>query len=269
MEEKENSYIINGGEEGKIRLKVLSDLLSQNTKSLLEIYGPITGLKVLDIGCGGGDVSLMAAKMVSDTGSVVGVDFDKEIICLAEQDALKNRVNNVSFQVLDVVDISFNNEFDIVFSRFLMSHLNQPLKALNKMLKSLKVGGKIITEDVQFSGHFCHPPCLAFEKYIQFYADLARSRKQNSEIGLSLFELFRQAGIKNINFDVIQPCFNKGEGKWMAYITLDKIKETLIKEKLADRETIQQVLKELEDFTKDETTIISLPRIFRVWGVKE
>src|SRR5262249_14254867 len=131
---------------------------------------------------------------------------------------------------------------------------------------SVKSGGKVIAEDVHFSGHFCYPECDAFDWYVERYTTLARKNGQNAEIGPSLFNLFRQAGLKNVGFDVIQPCFHTGPGKWMAYLTLDRIKDSLIKHRMTSLATIENVLHELEEFTNDEHTIMSLPRIFRVWG---
>lgn len=142
------------------------------------------------------------------------------------------------------------------------------MTVLRKMLQALKPGGQLIVEDIDFSGHFCHPPCKAFDLYQQYFVTAAKNNGQNSNIGLSLFEMFTQAGVQNIKFDVIQPCFSEGQGKWMAYYTMDKIKDTVLKQGLASEEEIERVLRELEEFTNEKSTIMSLPRIFRVGGGK-
>jgi hypothetical protein len=67
---------------------------------------------------------------------------------------------------------------------------------------------------------------------------------------------------------VIQPAFNNGPGKQMACITMDRIKEAVISEGLAGAAEVAQTQTQLEAFTADDESIISLPRIFRVWGVK-
>jgi ubiquinone/menaquinone biosynthesis C-methylase UbiE len=265
---QENDYIISGGQEGKSRLNVLSDILSSYTKTLLEKDGPISGKTFLDVGCGGGNVSLMAARMVGETGSVTGIDFDKEIISLAQKDAVKEGIKNITFEAISAEDITYNNQFDIVYARFLLSHLKSPMQVLQNMARNAKPGGKIIVQDVHFSGHFCYPPCKAFDDYLYYYTTTAKNNDQNPEIGSSLFQLFYQAKISDIKFETIQPSFNTGAGKWMAYLTMDKIKDTVIKQGLANAEEIEEVLAELEEFTKDEQTIISLPRIFTVWGIK-
>jgi ubiquinone/menaquinone biosynthesis C-methylase UbiE len=266
MQLKNSEYIINGGAEGKRRLNVLAEVLYQYTYTLLEADGLLTGKALLDVGCGGGDVSFMAAGMVGEDGSVTAIDFDGVIVGLDKKDAVERGISNVTFNAISAYDIDYKHEFDIAYSRFLLSHLQQPLEVLRKMVKAVKPGGRIIVEDVQFSGHFCYPECQAFADYVTYFTTAARNNGQDAEIGQRLVDIFREAGIKDVGFDVIQPVFNKGAGKGMAYLTLDKIKDTVIGQGIATSGTITRILQELEDFTNNETTIISLPRIWRVWG---
>ncbi len=156
----------------------------------------------------------------------------------------------------------------MVYARFLLSHLQRPAEVLLNMVRAAKTGGRVVVEDVQFSGHFCYPSSVAFNRYLELYAGLANQRGQNPEIGPALFGMFKQAGITDVGFDVIQPAFSSGAGKQMAYITLDRIKEAVISEGLAGAAEVAQILTQLKAFTRDEQSIISLPRIFRVWGVK-
>jgi len=266
MNTEEKTYIIEGGEEGKKRLNVLSEILYDYTKSVIEEDGKITGKKFLDVGSGGGNVALMAAKMVGETGHVTAIDFDAEIVRLAEAEAKSQNVLNIQYAVTDAYKIDYNGEFDIAYSRFLLSHLEKPEMVLNNMLKSLKPGGRIIVEDIDFSGHFCYPPCSAFDAYIEYYITAAKNTGQNPTMGLSLFQLFKTAGINNIRVDVVQPFYNEGIGKWMAYFTMDKIKNTVIRQGLATAGIIEKVLSELKEFTENPDTVMSLPRIFRVRG---
>ena len=264
-----HEYIIGGGDAAKVRLNTLSEVLQPYTSSLLEKHGLHAGSHMLDAGCGGGNVSLMAAKIVGDSGSVTAIDFDEKIIALAQKDADEANVKNISFTAMSATDIDYQAEFDISYARFLLSHLKDPFTVLQKIIESTKPGGKVIVEDVHFSGHFCYPESDAFDAYIEYYTTIARNNGQNAEIGPSLFGLFRHAGLKNVGFDVIQPCFSKGAGKWMAYLTLDRIKDTVVEQKMATSATINDLLAELKHFTEDEQTIMSLPRIFRVWGERK
>jgi hypothetical protein len=77
-----------------------------------------------------------------------------------------------------------------------------------------------------------------------------------------------QNELYDIRFDVIQPVFESGDGKWMAYITMDKIKDSLLQQGLANQDEIEKTLSALKLFTENKNSIISLPRIFRVSGLK-
>lgn len=263
-----SNYIITGGHEGKRRLNVLSGVMQPYTLPLLQKLGLTPGMSFLDLGCGGGNVSMMVAEITGANGRVTAVDFDKDIIALNKQEAAELEIQNITYHSASAYDIEYSNEFDIAYARFLLSHLTDPLKVLQNMAQSVKHGGKVIVEDIQFSGHFCYPTCNAFNRYVEYFTTAARNNGHNAEIGYELFGLFQQAGFHEIGFDVIQPVFHTGPGKWMAHITLDKISNTLTQQDIATNETITQMLKELEDYTNDESTIMSLPRIFRVWGRK-
>ncbi|MFM9027833.1 MAG: methyltransferase domain-containing protein [Bacteroidota bacterium] len=267
--ETRNNYIIQGGEEGKSRLNVLSDVLKSTTRSLLESVGKLSGKRLLDIGSGGGHVSLMMSELVGPKGFVTAIDFDQEIIRLSVADAKALGIENVAYCAMDAYALEYENEFDVAYSRFLLSHLQQPQVVLNKMARSVRSGGSVVVEDIDFSGHFCYPTSDAFTAYVNYYSTVSRNNGQNPDLGLYLQSLFNaESLLEDIRLEVIQPCFNEGRGKWMAYFTMDKIKETVIKQGLADAVTIDAVLSELKKFTEDNQSIISLPRIFRVSGVK-
>lgn len=260
------NYIISGGTDGKSRLNVLSEVLYPYTRSLLQAAGLASGMSFLDVGCGGGNVALMAADMVGSAGSITAVDFDEDIIALNRQTAAD--MQNVDFRAMSVYDVDFEEQYNMVYARFLLSHLTEPQRVLDNMLRSAKAGGSIVVEDVQFSGHFCHPACPAFDQYVQLYSTAAIQRGQDPEIGARLLSLFNAAGVSNTQVDMIQPTFNKGVGKGMAWITMDRIKEAVKAQGLANTETVDEILVALKTFTNDEATIMSMPRIFRVWGIK-
>lgn len=259
-------YVIAGGQEGKERLNVLSRVMNPYTKELLLHLGLKKGSYFLDNGCGGGNVAMMVAEIVDSEGKVTGTDNDADIVALAQKDVAQKNLHNVQLIHTSAYDLSFKKEFDIVYARFLLSHLNDPIAALQKMKDAAKQGGRIIIEDIQFSGHFCYPGNKAFNEYIHLYTEAVKKRGADANIGPVLPQLFKEAGITNIGFDVIQPSFQTGEGKWMAYITLDKIKNSIIHAGLANEAAIATLLQELETFTKDENSVISLPRIFRTYG---
>ena len=165
-------YTIRGGTEGKERLDLLARVMLPTTSQLLNRAGCSWGMKCLDVGCGGGHGSLLIASMVGAQGRVVGTDTDNEIIELAKEDAKIARGNNVEFRHLDACIHRWHDEYDLIYARFLLSHLSQPETCLRAMMKACKVHGIIVVEDIDFTGSFCYPACPAYERYVELYQNV-------------------------------------------------------------------------------------------------
>ena len=72
------NYIIKGGDQGRARLSVLSQVLAPITNALLDRFEPLAGAFAIDAGCGGGDVTFELAQRVGPRGRIVGFDLDEE-----------------------------------------------------------------------------------------------------------------------------------------------------------------------------------------------
>jgi tRNA A58 N-methylase Trm61 len=65
------------------RLLLQGRIYNQHTANALRMAGLQPGMRVLDVGCGPGDVSIVASQLVGPTGTVVGVDASADVIELA------------------------------------------------------------------------------------------------------------------------------------------------------------------------------------------
>src|SRR5689334_934927 len=118
-------YVIRGGREGKERLKLLSQVLLPTTSQLLNTVGLGKGMTCLDVGCGGGHVTLLMASLIGPHGKVVGTDMDGEILALARQDAGAAHLDNVEFRQADVSVCQEEEVYDLVYARFVLTHLSE------------------------------------------------------------------------------------------------------------------------------------------------
>jgi SAM-dependent methyltransferase len=259
-------YAIHGGKEGKERLNVLARVLLPTTRQLLDRVGLTKGMKCLDVGCGGGHVTTLMATVVGPEGDVVGTDTDSEILALAAEDAESAEITNVRFQQLDACDCLWSHEFDVVYARFLLSHLNEPKNCLERMIKACVPRGSIVVEDTDFAGSFCYPACVAYDRYNTLYQELIKLRGGDANIGPKLPALLCEAGVETVELKIIQPAHISGEGKLMAPLTMSRISDALVAEGLASDDEVQQILSELNRIAADRETVMSLPRIFQVWG---
>ena len=189
-------YAIRGGKEGKKRLDVLARVLLPTTRNLFHRVGLRRGMKCLDAGCGGGHVATLIASIVGPEGRVIGTDTDTEILALAKEDAKAANLTNVTFQQLDACAATWHEEFDLVYARFLLSHLEKPENCLARMVEACVPGGTMVIEDTDFGGSFCYPSCAAYERYTKLYQELVRRRGGDSSIGPKLPAMLSHAGLK-------------------------------------------------------------------------
>src|SRR5690606_3439401 len=127
-----------GGDKGKERLNLLSEVMFPTTSQLLRAAGLAPGMKCLDMGCGGGHVTRYMAEVVGITGAVVGVDRDAVILDLVRRDVDAAGLGNVELRCADVLIYEEEGVYDLVYARFLLAHLSDPAKCVDAMLKACK-----------------------------------------------------------------------------------------------------------------------------------
>src|ERR1700680_4822152 len=94
-------YMLGRTHDEHDRLKRQGRLISNITRHFLEAMGMQSGMRVLDVGCGVGDVTLLAARMVGPGGDVVGIDVDEAAVQMARHRAAGEELSNVQFHTAD------------------------------------------------------------------------------------------------------------------------------------------------------------------------
>ena len=109
------------------------------------------GDRVLEVGCGTGDVAIAACAPAGPRGSVSGIDAGMEMIAVARDKAARAGVS-VDFRVEPIEALSYPDAtFDIVLSSLMMHHLPDDLKrqGLAEIARVLKPGGRLLIVDVK------------------------------------------------------------------------------------------------------------------------
>ncbi len=102
------------------------------------------GVKVMDIGCGPGNITLDVARQVS-RGSVVGMDPNEEALKNAQAAAEEADLGNVEFRAGDTYSLDFpDRTFDLVYSDALLEWLQEPVKAFIEQARVTRSGGWVV-----------------------------------------------------------------------------------------------------------------------------
>lgn len=107
-------------------------------EDLISLLQNKAGDRILDLGCGTGDLSLK----IAETGAkVVGIDESAEMI-----EAAKQKYPDIEFIVKDILELDFKEEFDVVFSNAVLHWVKDAETATKKIHQALKTQGKFIAE---------------------------------------------------------------------------------------------------------------------------
>ena len=259
-------YVIRGGIQGRERLRVISRIMHPTSSSLLDRLELHEGLVCADFGCGGGDLTVELARRVGPTGKAFGFDIDQTKLDIARAEAERLGVSNVEFHASDLRHSSFTHSFDVVYTRFLLTHLKDPGTVVGMFFDHLRPGGRMAVEDVDFSGYFTYPDSLAFQRYRELYCATVIRRGGDPNIGPRLPSLLQNAGLTDVGVHIVQPVALKGDAKLATPLTMENIADTVLDDGLATREEIDRIVRELYEFAANPTTLAGTPRIVQSWG---
>jgi ubiquinone/menaquinone biosynthesis C-methylase UbiE len=142
---EEATYAFDNARPGQgERLRALEQLLDAGTIAQLEARGVDRGWRCLEVGAGGGSIADWLSERVGPEGSVVATDLDTTVL-----DGLSSP--NVEVRRHDVLaDELPEDEFDLVHMRLLLAWLSEPRAALRRMAASLRPGGWLVAEEMDF-----------------------------------------------------------------------------------------------------------------------
>jgi len=107
-------------------------------RDLLAMLGPKSHERILDVGCGTGQLTAEIAKSGAE---VIGLDQSREMIVAANAN-----YPNLQFEVADVAAAQYDNEFDAVFSNAALHWVRNQQAAIAAIARALKPGGRLVFE---------------------------------------------------------------------------------------------------------------------------
>jgi 2-polyprenyl-3-methyl-5-hydroxy-6-metoxy-1,4-benzoquinol methylase len=125
------------------RLRLQAKMFAPYTARFLVDAGISRGMKVLDVGTGASDVALLAAELVRRDGTVVGIDFNPELIATAQARVSAEGFENVSFVVGDAASAELDGDFDAVVGRCVLFFAREPASLVRRLTGLIRAAGSL------------------------------------------------------------------------------------------------------------------------------
>ena len=187
------------------RLVRQADMYAPFTRRLLARAGIEPGMRVLDVGCGPGDVSLLLCELVGAGGSVVGVERDEQALQTARRRAVKAELDNVEFVLGDFREVELaGGQFDALVGRLVLMYQGDPPAAVRAAARHVRPGGVVVfaemcmrTDSVipeRFLVSWPHTP--ASEQLSEWIYGAFGGLGTQPDMGMRLPATFAQAGLQ-------------------------------------------------------------------------
>jgi SAM-dependent methyltransferase len=185
-----DTYTFGDDDVAARRLDLLAHVYEPPTRALLARWAPpVVGLAV-DLGCGPGHTTRLLHEL---TGAARTVGIERSPAYLATARGYLADVPGAEVLDHDVTRSPLPVEgADLVFARFLLTHLSQPRRALEVWAEALAPGGRLIVQET--ARLVSRDPALG--RYYELVAELQALHEQALDVGSQLPELAGAAGLR-------------------------------------------------------------------------
>ena len=135
---------------------------------LLPLLRP--GMRLLDIGCGPGTITMDLAELVGPEGRVTALERTDDALGLAREEARRREVDNVDFVVGDVQGLDLpDGAFDVVHAHQVLQHVDDPVRALREMGRVGRPGGIVAARDSDYGAFTWFPEVPELDRWLELY----------------------------------------------------------------------------------------------------
>lgn len=244
-----NKYIHGTTADEQSRLAELNNLTNVSFLEYVEVEETD---QVLELGSGLGILAEMISQKLTE-GRITGIEISPDQIakCPPENDKLV-------FICGDVQDLPFEeNAFDTLYCRYILEHVQDPLKVLNEAKRVLKPHGKIFIQENAILLLKLYPECTVFSQVWNEFARFQSHIGGDAMIGLKLYDLLKKAGFNDPVLSMAPEIHYKESETHVPWIdnligNIRGAKDPLIKGNYISEKQYIDALNELEEFKQNE-----------------
>lgn len=196
MSSLKSAYVMGYTENEKQRLALQASIINPLTEAFFRRAGVSAGMRVLELGCGIGEVSLIAARLVGPHGQVHCIDIDGDSLSIACGRTRSAGHNHVTFEQTEVMQHTPVRTYDAVIGRHILLHAADALATLQKAVALVHTGGLIAFQEHDLS--FCtrgYPDLPLLFSIVELMMEFWHRAVPRPNVGAQLFWLMQEAGL--------------------------------------------------------------------------
>lgn len=204
------------------------------------------GMRLLDVGCGPGSITLDLAERV---GEVVGVDGSAAVIETARSAARAKGDDHTVFEVADAFALPFaDDSFDLTHAHQMLQHVGDPVAVLREMARVTRPGGLLAVRDADYEAMTWAPAQPGLTQWLDLYRGAARGAGGEPDAGRHLLRWAHEAGLSEVTASASVWCFADDEarewwgGQWQRRAVESSFRDEVLAQGLGDEHAIAEVV---------------------------
>jgi len=224
MELRQPEYVLGHTDREQLRLIRQARVLAPFTEHFLRDAGIVPGMRVLDVGCGMGDVAMLVARLVGPAGKVVSIDLDQASVETARRRASTAGLDNATFHRADISAFTDPKPFHAIVGRLVLEFLPDTSAIISRLCGLLMPDGTIALQEPTWKIWLTYTSHLPLRTAVTtLIRDTFLAGGVNTEMELPLHQGFLAANLTPPRLRIDLPIGNSAEFRSLLYDLLISI----------------------------------------------